>query len=81
MSIVYMSFTAPSVVKNLTVTAYSTSLLFAKWERPADPVSDRAVLTYYINLNGTSYNTTNNSTTSVSISGLLPNTLYSIEVI
>jgi len=68
-------------VRNLAVTAHSTRLLFVTWERPAIDGSNNAQLTYNIMINGTLVESTNDSTTSIIIRGLQPNTSYCIEVI
>ncbi|XP_065906520.1 proto-oncogene tyrosine-protein kinase ROS-like isoform X3 [Dysidea avara] len=70
----------PSMVRNLNVTAHGTELLFVTWTRPLVNGSDDAVLSYTILVDGQILALNNDSNTSIPITGLSPNTSYTIKV-
>ena len=68
------------MVRNLNVTAHGTELLFVTWTRPLVNGSDDAVLSYTILVDGQILALNNDSNTSIPITGLSPNTSYTIKV-
>ena len=68
------------MVRDLTVTAHGTELLFVTWTRPLVNGSDDAVLSYSISVDGVFLALNADNVTSIPITGLSPNTSYVIEV-
>jgi len=77
---VYVFCVVPSVVRDLTVIAHSTELLFVTWTRPLVSGSDDAVLSYLILVDNVFLALNADNDPSIPITGLSPNTSYVIEV-
>jgi len=70
----------PSRVRDLTVTAHGTGLLYVTWTRPLVNGSVEAILSYTITVDGQFLALNDDDNTSIAVTGLSPNTSYLIEV-
>jgi len=68
------------MVRDLTVTAHGTGLLFVTWTRPLVNGSDDAILSYTITVDGQFLALNDNNSTSIAVTNLSPNTSYLIQV-
>ena len=72
-------FPAPDVPENLMITSTTSTSIAIMWSPPANN-GGAAVTSYSVMVSGGTTSTTTTTMTSTTISGLTPNTMYTISV-